>query len=109
MAQNSKPEPTDEGNTPEYLEIPLLLQKIVPNKKRTYKDCMHFINKYANELPQDVINSRILNCTRHNCIEEEDDINQSHVGFWDPRMRSLSPDDRREEVFIDYRLLKKNK
>lgn len=87
-------------------EIPNILIKNVELKKRTYKDCpdcLSFMKLYGEQLPEEVVAKRIKKCRRHNRMEE--DINLTPEGFWDPFMLSLPPDDRRKEVFVDYRLV----
>lgn len=91
-------------------EMPEVLQKIIVPKKRTYKDCpdcLQFIKNYGNQFSKEVVNNRIAKCTRHHRTEE--DLNETPEGFWDPFMLSLPPDDRRKEVFIDYRLVNQKK
>lgn len=93
-----------------YPEMPTVLQKIIIPKKRTFEDCpdcLQFIKDYGKEFSKEVINKRIEKCTRHN--RNEDDLNLTPEGLWDPFMTSLPADDRRKEVFLDYRLVNQKK
>lgn len=87
-------------------ECPEVLKKEVEFKKRTYKDCpdcLQFESAYGKELSKEVLNKRFEKCSRHNRMDEN--INLTPEGFWDPFMSSLPEDDRRKEIFVDYRLV----
>ncbi|KAL5291558.1 hypothetical protein ACFFRR_010770 [Megaselia abdita] len=113
--QNEFDEVANKKNNPvtsdkEYPEMPTVLQKIIIPKKRTYKDCidcMQFIKDYGHELSKEAIDKRIEKCKRHN--RNEDDLDTTPEGFWDPFMRSLPADDRRKEILYDYRLVNQKK
>lgn len=99
---------SDVKGRPKPRECPEILEKKIVFKKRTHedcKDCMRFINTYGKHLEQEVIQKRIDNCNRHHRMDENPLLTPE--GFWDISIGSIPDDDRRKEVFVDYRLVNK--